>query len=318
MEAGMQLADRIGRRLKLRELHILLAVAERGSMARAADDLAVSQPVVSKTIADLERTLGVRLLDRSRHGVEPTLYGRALLKRGIAAFDELRQGVKDIEFLAEPTAGEVRIGALAAMMAGLLPAVIGQMRPKYPGLSFYVTQLLTSPTLYDNLRSRAVDLIVGRLLRRPEDKDLQVEALFDEPLFVVSGTDSRWTRLRRMTLSDLANESWILPQPGTEVAALVADIFHTSKLDLPRTAVVCSSIEMSWSLLATGEYLAVLPLSVLRFSPQRHSIKALPVKLPKRPRPVGIVTLKHRTLNPTAQLFIDCVRHATRPLVRSR
>src|SRR5215510_6097973 len=105
MEPGMQLADRIGRRLKLRELHILLAVAERGSMARAADDLAVSQPVVSKTIADLERTLGVRLLDRSRHGVEPTLYGQALLKRSTAAFDELRQGIKDIEFLAEPTAG---------------------------------------------------------------------------------------------------------------------------------------------------------------------------------------------------------------------
>ena len=120
----MRLADRIGRRLGLRDLHILLAVVERGSMARAARDLAVSQPVVSKTIADLEHTLGVRLLDRSRHGVTPTPYGRALLRRSTAAFDELRQGVKEIEFLAQPTAGEVHVGALAAMLAGLLPAAI--------------------------------------------------------------------------------------------------------------------------------------------------------------------------------------------------
>jgi DNA-binding transcriptional LysR family regulator len=96
----MQLADRIGRRLKLRELHILLAVAERGSMAKAAHDLAISQPVVSKTISDLEHTLGVRLLDRSRQGIEPTPYGQAFLRRSFAAFDELREGVKEIEMCA--------------------------------------------------------------------------------------------------------------------------------------------------------------------------------------------------------------------------
>ena len=99
----MQREDRIGRRLKLRDVNVLLAVVQCGSMARAAERLAVSQPpVVSKAIADLEHTLGVRLLDRSRQGVEPTSYGQALLKRGLAAFDELRQGVKDIEFLADP------------------------------------------------------------------------------------------------------------------------------------------------------------------------------------------------------------------------
>ena len=115
----MQLADRIGSRLKLRELHILLAVAECRSMAKAAHDLAVSQPVVSKTIADLEAALGVRLLDRSRQGIVPTPYGRALLHRSFAAFDELREGVKEIEFLTKPTTGDVRVGALVGAVAGL-------------------------------------------------------------------------------------------------------------------------------------------------------------------------------------------------------
>src|SRR5712692_7660972 len=112
----MEWSARIGRRIKLRDLHILLAVAECRSMAKAAEHLAISQPVVSKVIADLEHALGVRLLDRDRHGAEPTIYGAALLKRGTAAFDELKQGVKDIEFLADPTAGELRIGSTAPML----------------------------------------------------------------------------------------------------------------------------------------------------------------------------------------------------------
>src|SRR5262245_36649195 len=112
---GMQWGDRIGRRIKLRDLHVLHAVVQSGSMTKAAGALAISVPVVSKAIAELERTIGVPLLDRSPQGVEPTAYGRALLRRGLAAFDELRQGVKDIEFLSDPTIGEVRIASTAPL-----------------------------------------------------------------------------------------------------------------------------------------------------------------------------------------------------------
>jgi DNA-binding transcriptional LysR family regulator len=83
----MKWTDRVGRRVKLRDLHTALAVAEAGSMTRAAEELAVSYPVVSKTISELEQTLGVKLFDRSKSGVAPTHYGRALLKSGIAVFD---------------------------------------------------------------------------------------------------------------------------------------------------------------------------------------------------------------------------------------
>ena len=118
----MHWTDRIGRRLNPHDLHIFMAVVEQGNMARAADSLAISRPVVSRTIADLEHALGVRLLDRSPQGVEPTQYGRALLKRGIAAFDELAQGVKDIAFLADPTVGELRIGTSPGLAEGIVLA----------------------------------------------------------------------------------------------------------------------------------------------------------------------------------------------------
>jgi DNA-binding transcriptional LysR family regulator len=98
--------SQIGRRLKLRDLHVFQTVVQRGSMAKAAQQLGVSQPAVSEVIANLEHGLGVRLVDRSARGIEPTIYGATLLKRSVVAFDELKQSIKDIEFLSDPTAGE--------------------------------------------------------------------------------------------------------------------------------------------------------------------------------------------------------------------
>src|SRR5205823_8518800 len=106
-DRAMQWADRVGRRLKLRDLHILLVVVQRGSMAKAAAELAISQPGVSRAIADMEHSLGLRLLDRGRDGIEPTVYGRALVKRGVTIFDELKQGLEELEFLADPTIGQL-------------------------------------------------------------------------------------------------------------------------------------------------------------------------------------------------------------------
>ena len=127
MIAPKQATERIGRRLKLRDLRILMTVVECGTMGKAAERLSISQPVVSKAIADMEHALGVRLLDRSQRGVEPTPYGRALIKRGIAIFDEMRQGIEEIEFLSDPTAGEVRIGATDAINAAIVAPVIDRL-----------------------------------------------------------------------------------------------------------------------------------------------------------------------------------------------
>ena len=142
----MQRSPHTSRRLKLRQLEILLSVAQWGGMAKAAQHLAISQPVVSKTIADLENALGVRLFDRTPKGVEPTLYGRALLKRSLAIFDDLKTSVSEIEFLADPTAGQLQIGSSEIMAAGLVATVIERLSSKYRRIDFRVEQV-TSATL---------------------------------------------------------------------------------------------------------------------------------------------------------------------------
>src|SRR5215471_14189082 len=136
-------AERIERRLKLHDLRVLMCVVEAGSMSKAAELLATSQPAVSRLITDLEHSLGVRLLDRRPKGIVPTPYGRALIRRSVVVFDELRLGVKDLEFLADPTAGEVRIAAPMIMAAGLVPAVIDRLTRRHPRVVCHLTVDMT-------------------------------------------------------------------------------------------------------------------------------------------------------------------------------
>jgi DNA-binding transcriptional LysR family regulator len=132
--------SQIGRRLRLRDLHLFFAVVQHRSMAKAASYLGISQPAVSEVVAELEHTLGVRLFDRSSRGVELTVYGRALYRRSEAAFDELKQGIRDIEFLAEPSVGEVRIGCPESIAASILPACVERLLDRYPKISLDVTR----------------------------------------------------------------------------------------------------------------------------------------------------------------------------------
>src|SRR6266478_8189395 len=149
----MQLSDRIGLRVKLHDLHVLMTVVQAGNMSKAAALLNTTQPAISRSIAELERIIGVRLLDRTARGVEVTEYGRVLLDGGTAVFDDLRQAVKDIKFLADPTAGEVRIGCSNILGANFVSAVIHRLSRQFPHIVFHlVTGYVES--LHRALRSR--------------------------------------------------------------------------------------------------------------------------------------------------------------------
>src|SRR6266540_5432949 len=201
--------NRIGRRLKLRDLHILFTVVQWGSMAKGAIHLGMSQPAVSEAIASLENALRVRLLDRSPRGIEPTIYARALLKRGDVVFDELKQGIRDIEFLADPTAGEVRIGCPESLMAGFVPAIIDQLSRRYPKVSVHVAVAQPGEQEFRELRERSVDLLLGRVFKPLSGDDVAMEFLCQDAFFVVTDVRSRWARRRKIVLTELMNEPWI-------------------------------------------------------------------------------------------------------------
>jgi DNA-binding transcriptional LysR family regulator len=308
--------SQIGRRLRLRDLHVFFTVVQRGSMAKAAAHLGVSQPAVSEVIADLEHALGVRLLDRNSQGVEPTVYGRALLKRGTVVFDELKQSIRDIEFLADPTVGEVRIGCAESLASGLLSPVIQGFCMQYPRVLLHVSQMVTPTLDLPDLRERNLDMVLARLGRPVGslDDDLNVETIYHDDLIIAAGTHTPWARRRDIDLAELVDEPWILTPPNSWNAVVLNDAFAKQGLPHPKPALVTFSVHLRASLLTTGPFLTTLPGSVLRVNSSRLSVGILPIELSAKPWPVAVVTLKNRTLSPVVQLFIDELRAYTASL----
>ena len=304
---------RIGRQLKLRDLQVLSAVAQFGSMAKAASHFSVTQPAISQAIADLERTVGVRLVDRGPRGVVPTIYGERLLKRGTEAFDALKLGMRDIEFLLEPGAGEVSVGAdMSYIAGGFMSEIIQLVARQHPKLTVHVVETTTSTAgpEFRELRERNVDLILGRMTAPIVADDLRVEALFDESIVVVTSGQSPWAKRRKIDLADLIDASWILAPPNNQARTLVEKAFRAKGLDPPRPRVTTYSMQLRMQLLASGQYVTVFTDSTARYSAERWLLKVLPVNLGPR-LPVVAVTLKNRTLTPAVRLFIEQVRKVT-------
>jgi DNA-binding transcriptional LysR family regulator len=311
-------ASQISERIKLRQLHVLIAVVECGSMAKAAEHLAISQPVISKMIASLEQTLGFPLLERSRLGVEPTLYGKALLRRSVALRNDLRSSVDELKSLADPAVGELRIGSTEPVMAGLLPAIVDRLSRRYPRLALHIIED-EPPELQDrHLRNHDIDLMIGRLPSPTPAADTDVQVLLHESGVVVAGLNSPWVRRRKIRLADLVNERWCLPPRDSFPGGWIANAFHASGLEVPHANVTVYSILMQSALLASGRFLSFLPATMLRFSTKRLSMKVLPVEMPVQMWPIGIVTLKGRTPNPAQALLIDCAREVAKPLAARR
>jgi len=279
-------------------------------MAKAATQLHISQPAVSKAIASLEQTLGVRLLDRHAGGVTPTIYGEALLQGSTAAFDDLGQSVGRIKFLNDPRGGKLRFGCSQPLALGFVPGVIERMSADYPGIRFEVFDIDEIETL----KRRQVELAITRRFSGHEDADVHEEVLFDDPLLVFAASDSAWARRRKISLGDLADAPWSIPFYNSPVGRLIVEAFRAEGLEPPKARVKSFSIDIHLGMLATGRYLSIAPLSMLRMSAKRLSVKILPIELKHRPSSVAIMTLKDRTLSPVAELFIKYAREIAKPL----
>ena len=316
MTSAVPWNDRLRRRLRLRDVDILLAVIQTGSMGKAAGALNMSQPAISKAIAYLEQTLGVRLLDRSRQGVEPTPYGRALVKRGVAMFDELRQGVQDIASLTDPTAGGVRMGGSEHTIAAIYAPVIRRFAERYPRMSFDVAvgDLRTQSRALD---TRHIDFVVSRMYSLPSEEHA-AELLFEDPLVVVTAPSNPLARRRRIELADLLAEPWTLQPPENNFGAFALDAFRAAGLAPPPNMVATTSSTLREEMLATGRYLSMVPRYWMLLPRKHPELKVLPVEFPHTRLKVAIITVKNRSLSHATELFLDGVRARTKPLAQGK
>jgi DNA-binding transcriptional LysR family regulator len=241
------------------------------------------------------------------------MYGDALLARTRAVFDELRQGVKDIEFLADPASGEVRIGCSVAASVTFLRPIIHGFSETFPGVALRVEDL-PAASWHSGLRERKHDLFL-QWCAMPFSadflgSDMKVEFLFDDDLVVVAGPQSRWARRRKIDLAELVGERWILGPPGTANYAGIAEAFRARRLVMPKVALESLSVPLRTHFLVSGQFIAAMPRSIA----SQAAVKILPVELSIRPWQFAIFTLKNRTVSPVVDRFIAHVRDFTRPM----
>ena len=161
------------------------------------------------------------------------------------------------------------------------------------------------------MRERNVDLMLGRMAVPFEEVDVDAEILFEEPLIVVAGAQSQWARRHKVKLADVIAAKWILYPPNQVVSLLIEQAFRAHGLNPPRASVLSFSLQLRDMLLTTGDYLTVIPASMVRvFNAKRLTVKPLPINLGIQTRPVALFTLKNRTLSPAVELFMECVRAA--------
>jgi len=302
----MRWDDRVGRRLRLKDLHTLEAVAEAGSMAKASRQLALSQPAISKAISDMEHTLGVPLLDRSVRGVGLTEHGRVLVNRTRIIFDEVRQGIMEIERLADPAQGGVQIGTIEPV-SPVLSDIVCRLTKRHPRITFGIT-VGDTDMLVRKLRERTLDVVLTRWNAMTQADDLVAEPLYTSTLVIMADKNHPLANARRLNVPDLMQERWALSPPDSFFGRIVVELFQRKKLPLPRNTVTTTSIFMRLNLMATGQFLSVLPTTILKHRSNQAWLRALKVDLGDSTGPIAAITVKGRHGGGALKLFLDTSR----------
>jgi DNA-binding transcriptional LysR family regulator len=232
---------------------------------------------------------------------------------GINVFDEMQQGLRLLEYLSDPNSGEVRLGCTDIILHSLVPPIVRRFSRQHPGVQLDVK--LTNPGEHQiqELRERKIDLLMTRATGQRDD--FHSEDLFDEPFVFVVGAQSESARKRRIGLKDIIKGNWVLPPYDSAPGALVAEVFRANDVSPPRPLVKTIAIQLTVSLIASGEFVGILPASVAALSAHQAALKVLPLKSSGPRISAEIVFLRNRTLSPAVEPSINCARD-TKTLVR--
>lgn len=297
------LIHRLPRYLKMGELRVFVAVLEHRSFRKAAAVLHLSQPAVTKAIAGLEQTLGVRLFDRVANGVEPTVHGHSFAPRAAAVFDELRRAAQDLALLSSGALGSLRLGTVPMPAIPFLPLAINRLADAHPGVLVSIVEARETE-LVDRLRKRDIELALLRLSLIEPASDMQVTRLFDEKLCVVAAADHPLAARRKLQWDELQAQRWVLPPPDCAFYEHVQRTLEGVGLPMPAHAVQTISIQLQFNLVIHAGMLGFGMRSQLDFSPGKGTVVRLPFELPASGTDVSAVMLASHEPSPLARQLI--------------
>lgn len=294
-------------RIKLRQLLLVSVLGESGNLRRAAAQLAMTQPTATRLLHEVEAALGVKLFERSRRGMEPTLYGAEMIRRAHALLADLDAAHEGIRALAEGAAGTLTIGAMASTASVVLPRSVAALAALQPELRISI-QEGAHDLLVGALKRGEIDLMLGRVMGGAQMDDLEHEVLYGDDFRVVCGRDNPLARAGRLRLAALAGERWILPAPSAPVRQRFDILFMAQAGVRPRNAIESVSLLTNLTMLQETRMLGVMPADIARHFARLRLIHVLPVALKELYGPVALITRAKRPRSPAMAVFIDILR----------
>ena len=299
-------------RLKTRQLLLLIALDDERNIHRAAEVLCMTQPAASKQLKDLEDMLDVKLFERHPRGMEPTLYGETMIRHARMALTSLSAAHDDIVALKHGLSGQVEVGVIMTPAMGLLPRAIARVKEQAPRLRIGV-HLESSKKLLELLHRGTLDFMIGRIMEE-DGGELHYEELSVEPVCAVARLGHPLAQADNLKLADLADQSWILPPPGSVLRHRWELMFRRAALEPPANVVDTTALLLITALLQQTDSLHVMPVEVARYYASLKVLAILPIELPCHMDAFGIITREGHLMSPGARQLLHEVRLAARDM----
>lgn len=299
------------RRLKSRQLLLLVALSETRSLRRAASMLNMTQPTATRLLQDLENNVGIELFERGRRGLQPTVYGEVMTRHASLVLSDLNRTRLELQSLTLGGTGRIRIGAVISAIPFLLARAVARLKQQHPGLSVSI-EVGTSDALVPILAKGELDVLVARPLVLADRPEFNYEELTEEPLYIVARRGHRLAKPGSLQLGDLAGAAWTLLPTGAPMRKVLEPVFAQIGPGEPRNVVETSSMMTMIALLEETDMLAVMPADVTSFNIQHGLLSRLPIDLPPIMGSYGIVTRRDRPLSPSALAFLQHLKAAMR------
>ncbi len=304
-----RIVERALTRLKLRQLRLLVAVGQHGSIQNAARDLSISQPAATKMIQDLELDFEVELFKRTNRGVVPTIFGESLIRHGKLIFAQVSNAAQELDDLNEGNSGRVVVGTLLAASPSLLPLAIERLLRERPKVAVKIVEG-TNEVLMPGLLSGEIDLVVGRLPSHRHRENIVQEKFFDERVLAVVGTQHPLTNQGNIDFEQLKPYGWILPPVETTLRRQADQYFVRQGQYVPPTTIESVSYLANRSFLRSHDFIGLMPAHVAMLDIGSGLLTRIDWVAPFGAGPVGVSYRGKQSLSPAGNAFLDALRAA--------
>lgn len=293
-------------RIRLRHLHTFVAVAQQGTLGRAAETLNLSQPALSKTLNELEQLTGTRLFERGRLGAQLTLVGEQFLTHAVKVLDALNSAGQALNRKEGLNNDIVRIGALPTAALGILPTVIGQFHKQQKDITLQVATM-NNTMLLAGLKSGEIDIGIGRMSDPELMSGLHYELLFLESLKLVVRPGHPLLQ-ETVTLSRVMEWPVVVSPKGTVPRQNAEALLQSQGCKMPAGCIETLSASLSRQLTVDFDYVWFVPSGAVKDDLRRGVLTALPIATQGAGEPIGIVTRVDATLTPGTQTLLSAIR----------